>query len=332
MRRSFLVTLATLALSAASACGGGPSGGEAREGDEQLVIGIAEIAVFDVIQENVQAFKDGLAERGLVEGEDVRYETKNAQGELANVNLVARQLVQEEPDLIYALGTPLIEALANETTDIPIVFGVMTDPVGSGVAESVDRPGGNLTGTSDFIAASTYFAFLEQLVPDAETIGFIGNTGEQNTASSLEDFQAESEERGLTIEVAPVSATGDIVPALRSLRGRVDAVTFTADNTVVSALDTVAQTALDHKLPLIGATAEAADGGALLGLGLDWATAGEVAAEQAADILEGEAEPGEIPVWFAEEEGLVVRVNTDTADQLGIELPPGLLENAETVP
>jgi putative ABC transport system substrate-binding protein len=292
--------------------------------EEPVEISMAIIVNNVPVDENVAGFKERMEELGYVEGENVVYTERNAQGQTANADLVARQSVDDEPDLIYVVGTPIVIALQQQTDSIPVVFSLMTDPVGAGVVDSFEAPGTNFTGTSDAIVPSVYFDLIEELLPDAQNIGILGNTGEQNSESQIQQFEAEAAARGLDVTVVPTPTTNDVQSALRSLEGRVDAVLVGADGTVLAAADTLIATSQELGLPLIVSGTEFADQGALAGVGPDFRDLGRASADIVDQILSG-GDPATIPVVDAVAGGgLSVAVNEEVAAELGVIVPEGI--------
>lgn len=320
MKRSQLgsarVLVAAAMCASLAACGGG-GGDEGASDDDVLNVAVAEIAVIDVFDQNLAGFKKGMA--ASYDGE-IEYSVENAQGDLNNVALIARRIVDSEPDVIYALGTPMVVALAKETKTIPIVFGLMTDPVDAGVVESADVPGGNVTGTSDFINPKIFLDYLRVLNPNAQNVAIIGNPGEPNMASYFESFGTVADEEGFEVTELAVAATGDILPAIRSQSGKVDGLVLPTDNVVYSALKTAVQAATEAGIPALAASGEATDYGAVLGLGIDWTAAGVLAGELAVEIMDG-ADPGSMPVTFLAEDEASLQVTSNVAEveRLGLE-------------
>jgi putative ABC transport system substrate-binding protein len=292
--------------------------------DERTRIGMAIIVNNLPVDQNVEGFKVTMAENGYVEGQNIEYTERNAFGRTADSDLIARQTVQEEPDLIYVVGTPIVIALSTHTDEIPVVFSLMTDPVGGGVVDSFEEPGGNFTGTSDAVSPPIYFDMFEQVLPDCQTVGIMGNTGEQNSASQIAQFEEEAAGRGLATAVAPVATTNDVLSAVSSLEGRADCLLVGADGTVLAAVDALLLAASDAGLPLITAGSEYAEQGALIGIGPDFYDLGVASANIVTQILEGAA-PADIPVVDAVTGGgLFVAINQDVADALGVTIPEGI--------
>lgn len=298
--------------------------------DEHYIIAITHVSRLSVIDDNIAAFKDALADAGYVEGDNVTYVQQDANGQRSNIGLLARSIVDRKPDLIYALGTDLNLAL-NQLTTGNILFGLMTDPLGSGVVQDLNEPGKNTSGTSDYIDPATYFDYLQLALPDAKVVGLMGNTGETNTELQIELFQKEAESRGLETVVVPVPTTNDIVPSIRSLSGRVDVILVGADATLSSADEVVVTTATDAGIPVVFNGSGEAKKGALLGIGPDYAKLGTVSGQQAAEVLGGKS-PGEIPVAFPGDLDLVAaRVNAKVAAQFNIDISDELKSRATVV-
>jgi putative ABC transport system substrate-binding protein len=310
-----------------SACAGAttsPGANGTPGGEEMVNVSMAIIVNNLPVDQNLEGFKTTMQAAGYVEGTNINYVERNAFGKTADSDLIAKQTVDDEPDAIYVVGTPIVIAIHNHTDTIPVVFSLMTDPVGGGVVDSFEEPGGNFTGTSDAISPPVYFDTIEAVLPDCETVGIIGNTGEQNSASQIQQFTGEAEGRGFEVQVAPTATTNDVVPAIRSLIGRIDCLLVGADGTVDAAFESVIQTANDANLPLIMSGSDFATSGALIGIGPDFKALGVKSAEILIEILKG-TKPADIPVVDAlAGGGLTIAINAQTADALGVTVPSDL--------
>jgi putative ABC transport system substrate-binding protein len=289
-------------------------------------IGIGLIAPVDVLEKNIEAFKQELAKQGI----EAEYEEFNAQGQISNVSSIATRLQQIGPDLVYLVGTPLVEAFDQHDEGTPIVFGAMTDPISDKVVASLEKPEGEATGTSDKVPASLVYEVISEALPEAKTIGVIGNTAESNTVVQIEELKELASEEGFELEERAVSNTGEVASAIRSLEG-VDVLVIPTDNTVTSALATVAQTTADLELPTVELAGDSmAEEGFLVGLGVNYTKLGTEAGEQAAEILGGK-EPGTIPVRVGAEEELDVGINLPLAKELGVTIPKSLEGRAKVL-
>jgi putative ABC transport system substrate-binding protein len=316
---------AALAATALSGCSG-----SAPAAESERTIAIAHISRLSVIDDNIAAFKAELAKRGYVEGKNVKFVQQDANGQRSNISLLARSMVDQHAALIYALGTDLNLAFA-QLTKTPVIFGLTTDPVGAGLIPDLKHPNGTTTGTSDFIDPATYFDYLQLAVPGAKRVALMGNVGESNTATQIKAFAAEAAKRGLDSVTAPVPTTNDIVPAIRSLKGRADVILIGADSTLSSADAVVIKTATDAGIPVVFNGSAEADKGALVGLGPDYKKLGDVAGDLAADVLDGK-KPGDIPVALPSELNLIkATVNSKVAASFGLTVPDNLAVKATVV-
>lgn len=325
------VTVAALAF-ALTACStpGAPSGDD--EGDQVFRVGIAEIGQIGPVISVEEGIRQAFEDAGLIEGEDVEFIVKNAQSDQTVIPLMAKQLVQAEPDIILGLGSSVIIALAQETTTIPIIFGAMTDPVDAGVVESVEAPGSNLTGTSDLLDPTLLLELARDVLPDASELGIISNPGEQNSAVQLEAIEGAVADYDFELTTAPVTTPADAVPAALSLRGRVDAVILPQDNTVGEAFEAIAAKLLEANLPTVSVNVGRVEAGlALAGVGVDYFGLGVLTGEMAVKVLQGDAEPATMPVVYANSGdggGLKTAINTALAEELGLSIPDSVLEES----
>ncbi|MCZ7662932.1 MAG: ABC transporter substrate-binding protein [Thermoleophilia bacterium] len=292
-------------------------------------IGITVIVDHPVLALVEKTFKERMAELGWVEGQNVEYETKNAQGDAASAAPIAKQFVDAKKDLVFGLGTPSIQAMAKETKDIPIVFAAMTDPVGAGVAVSLEKPGGNVTGVTDWVDPKMQFDLVLEAYPDTKTIGVILNLSEASSKAWLDAAEPIAKEMNLKLTTVPVAGTGDLQAAAESLVGRVDVMLMPGDNTTASGMQVIAKTAITNKIPLFAHGAEeTAAQQVLIAIGMDYSKQGVLAADLADEILKG-AYPGDLPVLSTPE--LAVVVNTRTVQAIGAQLPDSIMSRAITV-
>lgn len=258
----------------------------------------------------------------------VAYDLQNATGDITVATQIARKQAAERPNLIMAVGTPSVQAAKRATSDIPIIFGAMTDPVSAGLVKSMEAPGGNATGTSDVGPYDEQLKLIRDLFPEARVIGVIRNPGEANSVASMKIIDNSLPKwKFLKIE-APVANTSEVLPAAQSLVGRCDVFYMPADNTVLSALDAVVNVARAKKIPLFVGDEGSVKMGAVATIGIDYLELGRVTGEIAIKVLEG-TPPGAIPVAFGTANRLIV--NLEAASQQGVNFPSALLEKAKVI-
>ena len=204
---------------------------------ESFRIGIAQITEHPALDAARAGFIDGMEELGYVAGENVQYDLYSAQGDMSIAQTIAQKLVIDDVDLILAIATPMAQTVANATDSIPILFTAVTDPVVAGLVDSIEEPGGNVTGTSDLTPVAEQLDLLAKLVPKAKRLGIVYNPGEANSVVQVDIAKAKAKELGLTVVEATANNSGAVFQAAQSLIGRVDAIYVPTDNTVASAME-----------------------------------------------------------------------------------------------
>lgn len=339
----------TLVLVAVSACGtgaggktsesgasgqasGGTTAGEngdthgASGGTGLKRIGITQILSHPALDNARQGFIDALKDGGYVEGKTVKYDIQNAEGSQDTAKQIADKFVADRVDLILAIATPTAQAVAEATKDIPIVITAVTDPVGAGLVESLERPGRNVTGTTDMNPVKAQLELAKRLAK-GNRIGVLYNSGESNSLVQVEMAKEAAASLGLELVPKAVTNTSEVKQAAESLVGKVDALYIPTDNTVVSAIRAVVDVAESAKLPLIAAEGDSVKEGALITYGIDYYKLGYQTGEMAIKILKGEAKPESMPIERQKE--LKLYVNKTEADKIGLEIPRDLLERAD---
>lgn len=312
-----------------AACGGGnETSTESTEGNsgtntdteqptdaKSFKVGITQIVEHPSLDAATEGFKAALEESGL----NIEFVDKNAQNDQSMNTTIAQDLVNQGVDLIFANSTPSAQAVKGATSDIPIIFTSVTDAVGAELVESMEAPGGNVTGTVDLhpdTIANTV-AFLKDEL-GAKKVGTVYNTGEQNSVAQIEQVKALLEESGLELVEAPVSTSAEVKQATESLIGQVDSLYIITDNTVVSALESVIDVANANQLPLMVGELDSVKRGGLGAYGFEYYDIGYEAGQMAVKILNGEATSAEIPAAYPA--NLKLLINKSVADNLGLEI------------
>lgn len=294
--------------------------GAAAEG-ESVAIGISQIVSHPSLDAARDGFKDALADAGY----EVEWTEQNAQGDQSIAASIAGSFASDDLDLVLAIATPTAIALAQAVTDIPVLFTAVTDPVGSDLVDSMEEPGGNVTGTSDAVGVEDLLELVTRIAPDAKTVGIVYNAGEPNAVTQVEWAQEAADELGLTLELATADTSGGVQQAADSLD--VDAFFVITDNTVVSALETLIQVAEDKRIPVIASEGDSVARGAIATIGIDYYSLGYQTGQMAVRILKGEAEPATTPVEVQTE--LALYLNTGAAERMGVTIPEDLLAEAD---
>ncbi len=269
---------------------------------------------------------DALRERGYVEGRNIRFEYRYADGDTARAARLAMELVRLPVDLIVAIATPAGHAAKAATQTIPIVFSV-ADPLATGLVTNLARPGGNLSGVSTVAAdlAGKQIEMLREIIPGADRIAFLGSSQDPNTRTFRQQFEAAAAQIGIVLEPLLVADPGGFEGAFAAAVAA-RAAAMIVQPIFVSHRARIAEIAARHRIPWVGDNGEFATAGALFAYGADRAWLWRRTGIQVARVLEG-TPPGEMPVEQPTRFNLVV--NLQAARALGLNLPPAILLRAD---
>ena len=289
------------------------------------VTAIVEHPALDAVRDGV---KEALSQAGYKEGENLTFLYESAQGNPGTAAQIARQFVGEEPTVIVPISTPSAQAVISSTRDIPVVFTAVSDPVGAQLVKDMDKPGGNVTGISDMSPVADHVALIKEITPDAKSIGFIYNTAEANSVSTLAALKEEATKAGLEVIESVATKSAEVQGAARALVGRADVIYIPTDNTIVSAFEAAVGVAEEAKLPLYAGDTDSVARGALAALSFNYFDVGRQTGDVVVRVLKGEA-PGEIPVKVAAGTDLVI--NKSAAGKMGVTFSDAVLSRANKV-
>lgn len=328
MKKKSVVILMVLVMAMTVLLAGCGSGGDSGESGDTLKIGLVQLVEhpsLDTIRENI--IKQ-LETEGYKDGDAVTIDYQNAQNEQANLKTICQNFVADQCDLIIAISTPAAQAAYGETKDIPIIFSAVTDPVEAGLVKDFDAPGGNITGTSDLVAADKIMDLALQITPDIKTIGAMYNSSEVNSASVIEDLKAYAKKNNMKVVEAAVTNSSEIQQAAQSLTGKCDAVFSPIDNTVASAMSVASKVFTDAKIPFyVGADSMVTDGG-LATYGINYESLGAETGKMAAEVLEG-GDTSTMPVKVMDD--MQAYINEKTAEAIGVVIPEKIQKQAQNL-
>jgi putative ABC transport system substrate-binding protein len=310
----------------ATACGGGAESGDAGSAEDTVRIGITQIVAHPSLDASAKGFKQALADAGYT-GDKVSFDEQNAQGDQGTATSIAGKFASDDLDLVLAIATPTAQAAAQAIADVPVLFTAVTDPVSASLVDSLEAPGGNVTGTSDRNPVEQQLALIKELDPDAKSVGIVYSSGEVNSTVQVEWAKEAAAGLGLEIKEAAISTSGEVQQAAQSLD--VDAFYVPTDNNVVSALESMIQVAETNKIMMISAEGDSVDRGAVATYGINYEKLGYQTGEMAVKILKGEATPESMPVETLTE--LELYVNPAAAERMGVTLPAGFTDKADHV-
>ena len=332
MKKLLLMVPALVMAFALAGCGGGdePAGEQKPEQQEAkpVQLGIIQIVEHPALDAARQGFLDVMAENGYKAGENLAVDFQSAQGDKSILQSIAGKFVNDQKDMVLAIATDSAISMANETTEIPILITAVTDPVTAKLVESLDKPGTNVTGTTDMNPVAKQLELIKDFVPDAKNVGIIYNSSEVNSQVQVEIAREAASGLELTLHEAAAIASGEVMQAAQSLVGKVDAIYLPTDNTVISSLPAVLQVAEENKIPVIAGEGNSVEEGALATLGIDYEKLGRQTAEIALRVLEGE-KPADTPVEGQKDANLII--NLQAAERFGVTVSDELKAKAAQV-
>lgn len=295
---------------------------------EKVKIGVLQFVTHDSLDEIYKGIKAGLEEGGYTTTENLSIDFMNAEGDQSQVQTMSKKLVDNGNELLIGIATPAAQGLANATTELPIIMGAVTDPVGANLVTDLKNPGGNITGVSDQTPVADTVSLIKEITPDAKTIGVLYSSNEDNSKIQVAEFRAAAEEAGYTVLEYAVASSNELASTVEVASSKVDALFTPVDNTVASAFSTVVSVANKSKTPIFTSVEDMVEGGGIASVTLSQYDLGVATGKMTAKILDG-ANPADTPVQIFNE-GTVV-VNQKVAKELGITLSDDVINQASKV-
>ncbi len=329
MKKRTVAILLTAAMTIGMMTGCAKSGSsESASGDTQYTVGIQQFAEHGSLDNCREGFIEGLKEEGIVEGENLKIEVKNAAADTSINAQIADGFAADKVSLICAIATPSAQVAYNAAMDkdIPVVYTAVTDPIAAELAGADGKPVGEVTGTSDKLPVEEQLKMIRAMLPDAKKLGILYTTSEANSVSAIEEYKELVGKYGFELIEKGVTQTSEIALATDDILTKVDCITNLTDNTVVASLPTILEKANEKKIPVFGSEIEQVKIGCLAAEGLDYVALGKQTGKMAAQILKGEKKASEMPYEVITETGFYV--NKKVAENLGIDIPKELADTA----
>jgi len=274
------------------------------------------------------AFSEGLSALGYIEGQTFNMEARFAEGQLSRLPGFAEELIALEVDVIAVIGAVTLQAVRRGTSDIPIVFTVVLDPVATGLVIDAARPGANATGVTNYDPeqAKTQIRILKQTVPDLSRLAILGDAGVPDTLPNL--YTAEAKVAELSPQVVLLNGSEDIEEAFAAFTSqRADALLCLEVPRTSTHGAEIIERAASARLPTMFGR-DLARYKPLLAYGTSLATTARQMAGMVDRILKG-AKPGDMPIEWVKQPELIV--NLGVARRIGIPIPPEVLATADEV-
>lgn len=311
--------LAVTALMGLAACGSKTEGDKAEGKTYKVgIVQFVDDASLNQIEAAIEAELDAKAKEL---GVTFDYTLYNGQGDATTLNQIGAELVGKGVDLIVPIATPAVKIMqsATEDTEIPIVFSAVSDPVGSGIVDALDAPGGRITGTSDALNTKGLLDLMLAQNPDTKTVGLLYSKSEDSSKQPIEDAKAYLEGKGIRCVEKTGTTTDEITSAVDALIAeKVDAVFTPTDNTVMTAELAIYEKFLNAKIPQYCGADSFALNGAFVGYGVDYTALGKMTADMVVQVLVDGKSPATLPV--ATFDNGIAMINTDSCTALGYDL------------
>ncbi len=320
-RKLFAALLALVMCLALCACGSSSAPApEASDSDgtASFTVGICNYvddASLNQIAENIQS---RLAEIGEEQGISFNILYDNCNADASVMEQIIANFLTDNVDLMVGIATPVAMRMQTATEDgsTPVVFSAVSDPVAAGIVSSLDAPGANITGTSDYLDTAAVIKLIFALKPDASKIGLLYDQGQDSSATAIASAKALLDDMGIEYIERTGTTTDEVMLAAQALiADGVDIVFTPQDNTVMTAELAIYEMFNEAGIPQFTGADSFALNGAFLGYGVDYANLGAETAEMAADILINGADPASMPVRTFDNG--TATVNVDTCAALG---------------
>ena len=295
------------------------------------LVGILLVSTAAANARLLDAFRSGMQELGYVEGRNIRYEYRFADGYLDRLPDLAIDLVRLKPDVIVSAPLPSHMALHQATSTIPIVMANGADPVGFGLVTSLAHPGGNVTGLANFaeVLAAKQIDLLRELIPRLSRLGALINVTNPLHVPQLRETKAAAVASGIHLMPLEIRSPDELGPAFEALvKDHVEALAVPPDTVFNNFRGRIAELAATMRMPAIYGFREHVEDGGLMSYGPDNRGNYRRAATYIDKILKG-ANPGDLPIEQPTKFELVI--NLKAAKGLGLEIPPTLLARADEV-
>jgi putative ABC transport system substrate-binding protein len=333
-RRAFLVFMGTGLGSSLVLAACGRQGGGDRAAVKGPTIAMLQMADAKPANEVRRGFSEALAKAGYIPGKTVNFIEKDAAGEIPNTTLVMKQFASEAPTMVFAIGTPPLQAAMKEIpAKIPVVFAYTSNPWGAGAGT---YPGGvgqhrpNVIGTIGTNPVGKELELAKEMVPGLKTVGLIYNPGEANSEFEAKVIKEAAAKLGITIEEQAVANSGEVLQAAEALaQKKVQAFVKIGDYATIQGFASIAKVGLKNKIPVFSVDADDINlPGTLATLGWSYYDDGVAAGEIAVKVLKGES-PAKMA--FLPLRKIDVRLNQTTAKEIGLEIPESVLKSANEV-
>ncbi|WP_429949911.1 ABC transporter substrate-binding protein [Enterococcus sp. AZ170] len=298
--------------------------------EELPTVGVLQFVSHPALDQIYKGIQTGLKEEGYEDGKNITIAFQNGQADQSKLATMSQQLVQEKKsNVLIGIATPAAQALANTTSEIPIVLGAITDPVSAGLVKNDQQPGGNITGVSDKSPVDAQFELVKEILPESKKVGILYASSEENSKYQVEEAKKIAENQGWSVKTYAVPSSNEIAQTVQVMTSEVDFIYIPTDNTIANAMQTVVNEANKSKTPIIPSVDTMVEQGGLATVGINQFDLGIQTGKMAADILSGKAKPATTPIYTFKTGDIII--NEKQAAKLGISIPENIKSKATII-
>lgn len=295
------------------------NGDTASSGDATYTVGICQLVQHPALDAATEGFKAALTDKL---GDKVTFKEENASGDSATCSTITNGFVADGVDLIMANATPALQAAAQSTSTIPIVATSVTDfATALEISDWTGTTGINVTGTADLAPLAEQAAMINELYPDAKTVGILYCSAEPNSVYQANVVTEELEALGYTVKAYTAADTNDIAAVAQTACDESDVLYIPTDNTMASSTDTIDPIAAAANVPIIAGEEGICKGCGVATLSISYYSIGYKAGEMAAEILVNGADPATMEISYADPADLTKEYVAERAEALGLTVP-----------
>lgn len=289
------------------------------------LIAIATLVAHPALDALQASLRKELTDQGFVEGPRLRFEVRNASGQMQLLPTIASELAALKPDVTVAITTPVAQAVVRAAKG-SVVFSAVSDPVGAGIVASLESRSERLTGATDAWPYNDQLKLIREITPRVKRLGVIHNPGEAASQYGMRLIRQFAPQHGFELVEGAVSSTSDVFPVAESLVGKVDALLLSSDSTAIGGVTGALRVATRHKLPLYVGDSGTVSKGGLAAVSIGYDRLGTQTGKLVARVLRGEKN---IPILNPE--GSDVYVNRRAAELMGVTVPETVLGRAKII-
>ena len=291
---------------------------------------ISQFVRHPALDKTTQGIIDGLENSGYVKGENLDYRIESAQANSALASQIASKFISQEADIIIGVATISAQTFLKYTksNQAKMVFASVTDPINSSLVGNIQKPGGNVTGVSNFVQIEPQIELFKRIQPNLKKLGFLYNQSEMNSLALIKKLKEKLPEYGIDLVLQPVTKTSEVSQATARLASKVDAIFISNDNTALSALQVIINIATKVKIPVYVSDTDSVALGAVAAVGPNQYNIGRQVAKIIVRYFNGE-NIGDIAVEYPDKTELYL--NELAARKIGIIFDDELKSKASAI-